>query len=58
MFSEMLIYAKFLKDILTKKRKVEEGAMVSLTEECSAIVLNEPPHTPIKHGDLEYTLYQ
>ncbi|XP_060965435.1 uncharacterized protein LOC133034375 [Cannabis sativa] len=31
-------YLKFMKDILAKKRKIEEYKMVALTEECSAIL--------------------
>ncbi|XP_073152284.1 uncharacterized protein [Henckelia pumila] len=44
-FTEALMhmpsYAKFLKEILSSKRKIEEHAMVSLTENCSAIVQNK-----------------
>ncbi|XP_070036438.1 uncharacterized protein [Nicotiana tomentosiformis] len=39
----MPAYAKFLKEILTKKRKVEETSVVKLTEHCSAILQNKPP---------------
>ncbi|XP_070031831.1 uncharacterized protein [Nicotiana tomentosiformis] len=35
--SQMPAYAKFLKEILTKKRKVEETSVVKLIEHCSAI---------------------
>ncbi|XP_070045085.1 uncharacterized protein [Nicotiana tomentosiformis] len=34
-------YAKFLKEILTKKRKIEETSVVMLTEHCSAILQNK-----------------
>lgn len=36
-------YAKFLKDILSKKRRLEEYETVSLTEESSAIIQNKFP---------------
>jgi len=36
-------YAKFLKDILSNKRKLQENVIVSLTEECSAILQNKLP---------------
>ena len=46
-FSEAIInmpsYAKFLKDLLSNKEKLLENAMVSLTEECSAIIHNKFP---------------
>ncbi|XP_019241271.1 PREDICTED: uncharacterized protein LOC109221264 [Nicotiana attenuata] len=41
--SQMPTYAKFLKEILTKKRKIEETSVVKLTEHCSAILKNKPP---------------
>ncbi|XP_073119970.1 uncharacterized protein [Henckelia pumila] len=34
---QMPSYAKFLKEILSNKRKLEEHAMISLTENCSAL---------------------
>ncbi|XP_052181094.1 uncharacterized protein LOC127794196 [Diospyros lotus] len=36
-------YAKFLKDIITNKRKLEEFEMVKLNEECSTILQNKLP---------------
>eukprot|EP00257_Ricinus_communis_P016231 XP_015574332.1 uncharacterized protein LOC107261208 [Ricinus communis] len=60
--SEMPSYAKFLKDMLSNKRKIEENATVSLTTECSAILQNKLPKklgdlgsysTPVKLGDIE-----
>ncbi|XP_070032206.1 uncharacterized protein [Nicotiana tomentosiformis] len=44
----MSSYAKFLKEILTKKRKVEETSVVRLTEHCSVILQNKLPQ---KCGD-------
>ncbi|XP_017982359.1 PREDICTED: uncharacterized protein LOC108663273 [Theobroma cacao] len=39
----MTSYVKFLKDILTKKRKLEDFETMALTEECSAIIQNKLP---------------
>ena len=36
-------YAKFLKEILSKKRKLEEFETVALTEECSAVIQRKLP---------------
>ncbi|XP_070046705.1 uncharacterized protein [Nicotiana tomentosiformis] len=44
----MPVYAKLLKEILTKKRKIEETSVVKLTEHCSAILQNKLPQ---KCGD-------
>ncbi|XP_020258775.1 uncharacterized protein LOC109835201 [Asparagus officinalis] len=41
--SQMPSYAKFLKEILSKKKKLEEYETVALTEECSAIIQNKLP---------------
>ena len=41
--SQMPKYAKFLKDLLSNKRKLEELSTVTLSEECSAIVQNKLP---------------
>ncbi|XP_070045959.1 uncharacterized protein [Nicotiana tomentosiformis] len=46
--SQMPAYAKFLKEILTKKRKIEETSIVKLTEHCNAILQNKLPQ---KRGD-------
>ncbi|XP_073153095.1 uncharacterized protein [Henckelia pumila] len=40
---QMPSYATFLKKILTSKRKIEEHAMVNLTENCSSLVQNKIP---------------
>ena len=39
--SQMPLYAKFLKEILSKKRKIDEHETVALGEECSTMVLNQ-----------------
>ena len=36
--SQMPNYAKFLKDILSKKKKIAEEVIVSLTATCSAVI--------------------
>ncbi|XP_061350037.1 uncharacterized protein LOC133295248 [Gastrolobium bilobum] len=38
-------YAKFMKDLLSKKRKLKDGEMVALTEECSALIQKKLPPT-------------
>jgi len=39
-------YAKFLKEILPKKRKLKEHETMTLTEECSVVIQNKPPAKP------------
>ncbi|XP_021731336.1 uncharacterized protein LOC110698246 [Chenopodium quinoa] len=60
--SEMPSYEKFLKDMLSNKKKLEENAMVTLIAECSAILQNTLPKKlgdpssyliPVKLGDIE-----
>ncbi|XP_024971932.1 uncharacterized protein LOC112510815 [Cynara cardunculus var. scolymus] len=41
---QMPSYAKFLKDILSKKKKLSEYEIVALTEGCSALLSNKLPH--------------
>ena len=36
--TQMPLYAKFLKDILSKKRKINEEGIVNLTVTCSAVI--------------------
>lgn len=45
---QMPNYGKFIKDILSKKRRLEDTEMVELTEECSAIIQS---HLPPKRKD-------
>ncbi|XP_038891629.1 uncharacterized protein LOC120081020 [Benincasa hispida] len=40
---QMPSYVKFLKDILTNKRKIEENEMAALTYECTALFQNNIP---------------
>ncbi|XP_021739812.1 uncharacterized protein LOC110706226 [Chenopodium quinoa] len=60
--SEMPSYAKFLKDMLSNKKKLENNATVALMAECSAILQNTLPKKledpvsysiPVKLGDIE-----
>ncbi|GJU05805.1 transposon ty3-I gag-pol polyprotein [Tanacetum coccineum] len=37
-------YAKFMKDLLSKKGKGSEASKIILNEQCSAVVLNKVPH--------------
>ncbi|XP_073152897.1 uncharacterized protein [Henckelia pumila] len=54
---QMPSYAKFLKEILSNKRKLEEHAMISLTENCSALVQNKiPPKQKIQGVSLSLVL--
>ena len=41
--SQMPNYVKFLKDLVANKKRLEEYAIVALTEECNAILLNQYP---------------
>ena len=41
--SQMPSYAKFLKEILSNKRKIEDNETIALTRECSAIIQNKLP---------------
>ena len=43
MIAQIPKYGKFLKGILTKRRKIDEHETLILIEECSAIVLNKLP---------------
>lgn len=40
---QMPSYAKFMKEILSKKRRIQEDEIVALTEECSAILQRKLP---------------
>ncbi|XP_076943249.1 uncharacterized protein LOC143613427 [Bidens hawaiensis] len=41
--AQMPKYAKFLKEVLTNKRKLEELSHITLSEECSAVLQNKLP---------------
>ncbi|XP_027351041.1 uncharacterized protein LOC113862096 [Abrus precatorius] len=40
---QMPLYAKFMKDLLSKKMKLKEDATIALTEECNAILQQKLP---------------
>ena len=42
--AQMPHYAKFMKDIINKKKKLDEGGVVSLFSNCSAIIMRNLPH--------------
>ncbi|XP_061374789.1 uncharacterized protein LOC133317012 [Gastrolobium bilobum] len=55
-------YVKFMKDLLSKKRKLKDGEIVALTEECSPLIQQKLPpklkdpgsfSIPIAIGDVE-----
>jgi hypothetical protein len=37
------LYAKFFKDLITRKRSLDNPELVALTEDCSAVILNNMP---------------
>ena len=41
--NQMPLYAKFLKEVLSKKRKIDEEGVVNLTATCSAIIQQKLP---------------
>ncbi len=41
--SQLPSYAKFLKEVLSNKRRLEDYETVALTEECSALLQNKLP---------------
>ncbi|XP_061363222.1 uncharacterized protein LOC133306858 [Gastrolobium bilobum] len=47
-------YAKFMKDLLSRKHKLQECKTVTLTEECSAIIHNKFP--PKRHDPGSFTI--
>ena len=42
--AQMPHYAKFMKDIISKKRKLDEGGVVNLSANCNAIIQKNLPH--------------
>ena len=41
--AQMPKYAKFLKETISNKKKLEEFELIGLSEECSAVVLKKLP---------------
>ncbi|XP_062089526.1 uncharacterized protein LOC133796062 [Humulus lupulus] len=52
---QMPSYVKFMKEILSKKRKMEEYEMVALTEKCSAILQRKLPQKKLGLGEAKPT---
>ncbi|XP_073020342.1 uncharacterized protein [Primulina eburnea] len=52
---QMPSYAKFLKDILANKRKLEDQMTINLTENCSALVQNKIPPKKLGLGEAKPT---
>ncbi|XP_075479297.1 uncharacterized protein LOC142520181 [Primulina tabacum] len=50
---QMPNYAKFIKDVMSKKRKLQEFETVNLTEECSAILQKKLPQKLKDPGNME-----
>jgi len=48
--SQIPLYAEFLKDALSKKRKIEDNETIALTRECSAVIQNKLPPKLIDPG--------
>ncbi|XP_050878844.1 uncharacterized protein LOC127082660 [Lathyrus oleraceus] len=52
---QMPSYAKFLKEILSNKKKLEDDETVMLTAECRAIIQNNMPPKLKDHGSFSIT---
>ena len=52
--TQMPPYAKFLKDMLSKKRKIVEEGIVNLTATCSAVMKKELPEKMKDPGSLQF----
>ena len=50
--AQMPKYAKFLKDLISNKKKLDELETVTLTKECSALISNKLPHKLRHPGSL------
>ena len=50
--AQMPKYAKFLKDLISNKKKLEEMETVTLTKECSALISDKLPHKRRQLGSL------
>jgi hypothetical protein len=44
------LYAKFLKDLITKKRSLEDPEIIALIEDCSVVILNNMPKKLVYPG--------
>ena len=52
----MRLYAKLLKEILSKKRKIDEHGTIALGEGCNAVILNKLPAKLEDPGSFLYLL--
>ena len=52
--TQIPFYAKFMKEILSRKRKIAEEGIVNMTATCSAVIQNSIPE---KMQDLAASLY-
>ena len=55
--TQMPHYEKFMKDLLSKKRKFTEEGIVSLIATCSAVIQNYIPEKKAGSRQLHYTLH-
>ena len=55
--TQMPLYAKILKDILTKKRKIAEEGIVNLTATCSAVIKRGLPKKDEGSRELHHSLH-
>ena len=51
---QMPSYAKFMKQVLSKKKRLEEFETVALNEECSAVLQRKVPPKLKDPGDLSF----
>ena len=54
--AKMPHYAKFMKDIISKKRKLDEGGVVNLSATCSVVIQKNLPQNA-RSRKFHYTLH-
>jgi hypothetical protein len=52
--TQIPIYAKFFKDILSNRRRLEDAQIVSLNSNGSALIMNELPKKLVYPGNSSY----
>ena len=55
--NQMLNYAKFMKEILSKKKKIAEEGIVNLTATCSAVIQQKLPEKMKDAGSFTIPFY-
>ena len=55
--TQMPLYAKFLKEILSKKRRIAEEGVVNLTATCSAVIKKNLPEKDERSRKLHHSLH-